>query len=293
MDTLPESEPQRPRTSISGAVIKGHLLLTLPALAAVCLLPFLAYRAVGPNELIYATFGSFALAWQFRVHQFQIWKGSLMKAGLSETEVAALARRCGLAFGWEDKVSSFALHTSAAAMCAFHVGPWLVGRWFAWIIPLTGQSNHSWSGDFWMQHFEPVSMVPAAVAGYFIARFIPKLSLFAWLVPTFLLAIKLITYSDGNSSVLSAHSMSSFRYFFEIHRSMPRWDQVFNAPLDVVRTASQIGFVAPFYGGIGYALGSVFQKYKLLARLKPAPPEQPGPETDSSDHTPVGSEQSF
>lgn len=178
-----------------------------------------------------------------------------------------MSHRASFILPWEAMIGSFALHTAAAGLYAFHLGPWDLGRWFAGVPLLTGFSLHIWPGDYWMQHFESVSVVPAMVVGYILSRYVPKMSLLGWVVPSAVLAEKLLAFTAPATSVLATQSLSGFQYFFEIHRSVPRWtaDLVGN---DVVRVAEQIAVVAPFYGATGYTLGALAQRSWSLGQTQ-------------------------
>jgi hypothetical protein len=257
----------------SRSILRGHALLTLPSLVAICVVPFFGYRAVGPDEVVYFALAGIALAWQWRSHEFPAWKESALRDDFSASDVEEMSHRASFVLPWEAAIGAFALHTAAAGLCAFHLGPWLLGRWFAWVVPLAGSSIHIWPGDYWMQHFESVSIVPAMVIGYILSRYVPRMSLLPWVVPSTVLAERLLAFTVPAASVLSAHSLSRFQYFFDIQRSMPRWsaDLVGN---DVVRVAEQIGVVAPFYGALGYTLGALAQRYGVLDKLRPSPVQE-------------------
>jgi hypothetical protein len=65
-------------------------------------------------------------------------------------------------------------HTLLVYVCALHFSPWLVGRWFLLIAPALQISSGGHPGDWYLQHLELVTIVPALVVGYFnIFRFAP------------------------------------------------------------------------------------------------------------------------
>ena len=163
----------------------------------------LGYRAVGPDEVVYFTLAGLALAWRWRSHEFPARKQSILRDDSPERDVEEMSNCASFILPWEAIIGSFALHTAAAGLCAFHLGPWVLLRWFAWVPPLTLFSMHIWPGDYWMQHFESVNVVPAMVVGYILSRHVPKMSLLAWVVPSAALAEKLLAFTAPATSVLS------------------------------------------------------------------------------------------
>ncbi len=161
---------------------------------------------------------------------------------------------------------------------ALHVSGSLVSRWFAWIAPFLQMSTGVRPADWYLQHLELVTIVPALVAGYINAgRFVPAIigrpvnenrsastAIWAWSVPTIILVYKMLRY-HAPSSVLFVSSMSAFRYFFEIQPTMPTFATMFTS--DVVRVAAQMTITAPFYAGVAYSLGAIAAQRKLLVKL--------------------------
>src|SRR5450432_3449650 len=175
---------------------------------------------------------------------------------------------------------------------ALHVSGSLVSRWFAWIATNLQISNHARPGDWYLQHLEWVTIVPALVAGYInVGRFLPatvgrpinenrssSAAVWVWSVPTLILIYKMLQYNPP-SSVLFDNSMSAFRYF-EIQPVMPTFATLFTT--DVVRVADQMMVTAPFYAGIAYSLGALFARHQILVKLFSF--EKPE-ETTSSDNS--------
>ena len=168
----------------------------------------------------------------------------------------------------------FALNTVTVYVCANHVSPMLVGRWFAWVGPVVGAPVSGSPGDWYLKHLEVMTIVPALIAGYFdLPRFLPAIvgrqisrrfsgsvATWAWVVPVGLLIYRMLTFNSP-SSVLFGSSMSAFRYFFDIQQTMP--DIVrgeFGS--DPVRLLKQMTLTAPFYAGIAYSLGALAWKFK-------------------------------
>jgi hypothetical protein len=152
-------------------------------------------------------------------------------------------------------------------VCGIHFGPWLLSRWFVWILPLVGSSPSTPRADYWLQHLEVVSIIPALVLGVVIARHFEKLATWAWAVPTIILSYKLLTFTDSNASVLaSADSWSRFSYYFVIQQHMPTFSNL-GLSGDPVRVAHQTAVTIPFYSGIAYSIGALLTKYKAIDRI--------------------------
>ena len=84
----------------------------------------------------------------------------------------------GLAWLGENRIGLFALHTTAAAVCGIHLGPWLLSRWSIWVLPLFGITLPLTGSDH-LQHFELVSLAPAVAVGDFIYPRFPRLATWA------------------------------------------------------------------------------------------------------------------
>ena len=179
-------------------------------------------------------------------------------------------------------IPGLALHTLIVYMLAVHISPMLVGRWFAWILPALHFHTSLASRDWYLQHLEFVTIVPALIAGYFnVARFVPAIvggqvketrrepaAVWVWIVPTLVLLYKMGRYQMP-SSVLYEASQTAFRYFFEIERQMPRWADILsgNPSSDPVRVLAQMLVTAPFYAGLGYTAGALASKCQLIRRI--------------------------
>jgi hypothetical protein len=131
---------------------------------------------------------------------------------------------------------------------------------------LIGRSTIIPPGDYFLQHFELITTIPALVAGYIMARYFPKLATCAWLFPTTILAYKLLTFTDPYVSVLFASSSNRFAYFFTIQPNMPTLALDFGG-VDVERVAQQAFVVGPFYSGLAYSLGAFAEKYQIAEKF--------------------------
>jgi hypothetical protein len=167
------------------------------------------------------------------------------------------------------RAAAFSLHTATVYIWAIHFAPWLIGRWFAWGAPTLGRSANVGPGDWYLQHLELVSTVPALLIGYIAAHHrAESVAVWAWAVPSLVLAYKILRF-HSLSSVLASTPVSGLSYFFDIQRSMPTMAHL--GASDPVRVLAQMTITAPFYTGIGYSLGALASKQRLLARIHPSP----------------------
>lgn len=90
--------------------------------------------------------------------------------------------------------------------------------------------------DYWLQHLELVSIIPALVFGALVARYFQKVASWAWVVPTIILSYRLLTFNATNASVLtSGDSSFRFSYYFVIQRHMPTFSRSFGLGGDPAR----------------------------------------------------------
>ncbi len=185
--------------------------LTAPAIAAILLTLLLGLRTFGHLFFVYYALAAITLAWQWYAVVLPGWKKWLGKKGVEGDEAELLAHRAGLAWLGESAIGPFAFHTTGAAVCGIHFGPWLLSRWFVWILPLAGMSTRNPTGDEYLQNFEVASIVPALVLGYLLSRHFQGSSTFAWILPMLILVYKLLTFTDPNASIIApSHSSSRF-----------------------------------------------------------------------------------
>jgi hypothetical protein len=176
----------------------------------------------------------------------------------------------------------FLLDTFLVYVCALHLSPMLVGRWFAWILPTLGIRSSITPANWYLRHLELATIVPAFIAGYIdLGRFLPatvgkqiatwrsgSAASRAWMIPTAFLLWGLISF-HAPSSVLYGSSMSAFGYYFNIQHVMP----TFSNPLasDPLGVRSQMLVTAPFYAGVAFSMGALVWKQRLLPRLLNGP----------------------
>jgi hypothetical protein len=168
-------------------------------------------------------------------------------------------------------VASLVIHVVAVYTCAIHFSPWLVFRWFAWVLPISGRSTVALPTDWYLQHLEVMTVGPALAVGYFVGLVTHPTSVesarFAWLVPTLFLFYGLLRFVT-HSSVLVPNStaeLSALRYYFEIQPVMPTRANFL--AIDSKRVLAQMTITAPFYAGMAYSLGAWVSKRGLLTKL--------------------------
>ncbi len=270
----------------SRAVLLGHLTITIPVIAAIPFIMFFGLYMFGPALLVYYICAGLAVSWQWYSIAIPSWEESLRKKGIQENEIPGIRRRAGLLWPGASSVGLFALHTTAAAICALRVGPWLVGRWFAWILPLSGSTSPTGFtafSDCWLQHFELASILPALVAGYVVCRYLPKLATWAWILPTLILSYKLLSFADPHASIFISNPLSRFSYYFVIVRITPTFSDLRGS--DPIRVMQQMAVVAPFYSGVAYSVGAFLENHKLLERITKSIFAEPEPEVFGAEHT--------
>jgi hypothetical protein len=249
-------------------VLLGHLAITVPAIAAIPLFVRWGLYQFGPSFWPYYVTGGVALAWQWYLIALPSWEGLLRKRGLQENETEAAARQSGLVWPGTGAIGSFAVHTTAAVVCGIHLGPWLLSRWFVWVLPALGRSPTMPRADYWLQHLELVSIIPAAIVGYVISGYLGKLASWSWAVPTLILGYKLLAFTNGDASVFaSGHDWSRFSYYFVIQQHMPTFSDFGFSGSDPLRITEQITATAPFYSGVAYSIGALLRKYKVVDRI--------------------------
>jgi hypothetical protein len=149
----------------------------------------------------------------------------------------------------------------------------LVFHWFRWVAPIFSVSTSVSPPDWYLQHFELMTVLPALLIGYVnIARFLPdaqrtlmhegrhSIATWAWVLPTLVLAYRMLEFR-APGSVLRASSMTALKYFFDIQTVAP----TFQNPLasDPIRVWAQFSFTAPFYAGVAYSLGTLGSKHQF------------------------------
>ena len=259
-----------------GQFILGHLAITVPAVAAIPLFVLWGLYQFGPPLWPYYVTGGLALAWQWYSIALPRWKSLLTRGGLQVNEAEDIARRSGLVWPGAGAIGPLALHTTAAIVCGIFFGSSLLSRWFVWILPLFGGSGAA-RADYWLQHLELVSVIPALVLGVVMSRYFEKFAAWAWVVPTLILSYKLFTFTDANASVLaSADPRSRFSYYFVIQQHMPTFFDLRDS--DPVRVLEQMDVIVPFYSGIAYSIGALLTKHKVIDSVVSSLRREPEPD---------------
>jgi hypothetical protein len=198
-------------------VVLGHLTITLPVIVAIGIVVRWGLYQFGPLLWPYYLTGGIARAWQWYLMALPRWKGLLTRNGLQLDQTEDVAQRRGLVWLGSGAIGSFALHTTAAVVCGLHFGPWLLFRWFAWILPLVGIWYSTPRADYRLQHLELVSAIPAVVVGFVVSRYCKKLASRAWILPTMVLSYKLLIFTDARASVFASNPWAGFSFYFVIH----------------------------------------------------------------------------
>jgi len=252
-----------------GQVLLGHLAITVPVVLALPLVLYWGLREFGPSLWPYYLTAGIALGWQWYAIALSSWKSLLTTSGLQIDQIEDVARRSGFVWPAAGAIGSFALHTTAATFCGIFFGQWLLSRWFVWIVPLLGISPAKPRADYWLQHLELVSVIPALLFGALVVRYFKRLASWAWVVPAMVLSYKLLTFTKPDASVLaSADPWSRFSYYFVIQQHMPAFSRglVF-AGSDPIRVAEQLNVTVPFYSGIAYSVGTLLTNHNAINRV--------------------------
>src|SRR5579864_4448582 len=95
----------------------GHLSVTLPAIAAIILVPVLFRNHLFFPAWLYCLTIGIAIGYQWCAAAIPRWKAALRRKDIPEGEVEDIARRGGLVLPGASSVGLLALHTSAAVLC--------------------------------------------------------------------------------------------------------------------------------------------------------------------------------
>lgn len=170
---------------------------------------------------------------------------------------------------------TFVIHTLLVYACAVRLSPWLVYHWFGWILPATQLSMTTPAGDWYLQHLELASIIPALVVGYInVSRLFPQtvrsylgeanlssIAVWSWVIPVVVLVCRMVLYKAPNS-VFYDTWMSIAKYFFDIEKVMPTPLNPYAS--DPIRVWAQMLVTAPFYAGIAYSLGALESRRRML-----------------------------
>jgi hypothetical protein len=178
---------------------------------------------------------------------------------------------------WLGYFAALMVHTYVAYSCAMHLSQWLVFHWFRWVMPILDVSTSTPAADWYLQHFELMTILPALVVGYVnVARFLPhtirtfmhedhhSIATWAWIFPTLVLTYRMLEY-HAPSSVLLGNSMTAVKYFFDIVKVSPTLQNPLAS--DPIRAWAQMSVTAPFYAGFSYSFGAFASRHKVVGKL--------------------------
>jgi hypothetical protein len=263
------------------ALLWGYLLVTLPAVAAIPLVLLFRKYLFVPGWPYYVITGT-AIGYQWYAAALPRWRMVLRRKGISESEVEEIARQGGLVLPGASAVGLLALHTAAAALCATDLNPWFAGRIVHGVLPLIGAPPPPNAIDFYLRHFELVSVIPAFLLGYVISRKFPEFGSWAWLLPTIVMSYKLLTFADPHASVFAASDLwHRFSYYFVIEQLNTPYD--LRGLSDPERWLQQITVVAPFYSSVAYSVGALVVKSKAPERISESLSREPEPKVISPE----------
>lgn len=164
----------------------------------------------------------------------------------------------------------FLLHLAVVYALAIYVTSRL-SYWTRDVLWLLAPAYTSSRFEFLYSHLFVFSFLPALACGLLDARFRHGSGKYVWMVPTAVLAYKMMSF-PGVTSVLIAHSSAFHQYFGsgfhipEFHDWREFWRVVVPNP-DFQRGMAQVEFTAPFYAGVGYCTGMWISVRSGLAEL--------------------------
>ncbi len=133
------------------------------------------------------------------------------------------------------------------------------------------------SRDWYLQHFESATVIPAMIVGYFSVRLLPaairqyigasragRAAHLAWAAPTGILVYQMLVYHALPPSVLYGSSVSAIKYFFDIQKIVPL---SYPFASDPVRVWAQMSITGPFYAGMAYSLGALASSHQILKKI--------------------------
>jgi WD40-like Beta Propeller Repeat len=191
-----------------------------------------------------------------------------------------------------DKASSgwhflwFFYHLAVVYFLARLCAPWLAGFIRARLLPLLQLTTTS-SGqlEFFFSHLFIFSVVLGFLVGLLNGRPEQRMAEFVWIVPSAILAYKLLTFSTVGSA-LQSQSSSAFHHYFGGGFLIPEYRdwrdfwRIAESNPDVIRGLAQATVTAPFYdsgdvfGANGKAQGMVLDMEAVGHKAIPATQSQ-------------------
>jgi hypothetical protein len=130
--------------------------------------------------------------------------------------------------------------------------------------------------EFVFSHIFEFAFFPALVAGTLISSFRQRSAQFVWILPTLVLAYKLITF-HGDASVFrhtSGDLGTAIHYYFGRNFSIGTWRnyrELFELAAsnpDMKRGLNQVSFAAPFFATVGYSVAAaLFLHTEIRSKL--------------------------
>src|SRR6266853_607149 len=128
----------------------------------------------------------------------------------AKTSLSATKSTSPQAIVW--KVLWFIVHLAVVYLLVTSLTPWLAGWVQGVLLPKLGWPKSVSQFQFLFSHLLVLSFVPAFVTGLANVRFRQKVAAYVWLVPSAILAYKLLTFPTA--SVFQSHAMSAFHRYF-------------------------------------------------------------------------------
>lgn len=160
---------------------------------------------------------------------------------------------------------AFGMHTVAVYVLALRISPSLIGYGARFVLRFANFSLAIPAADWYLQHLEVVTIVPALVAGYLVVRRPNSIGSWAWCIPCLVLLYRIATYNPAVSALVSPSFLERLTYFFVIQHVMPTLADPLAS--DPERVAAQMFVTAPFYAGLAYSISAFAAKRKVVQKL--------------------------
>jgi hypothetical protein len=161
---------------------------------------------------------------------------------------------------------AFGMHTVAVYFFAVRVSPWVTFHLFRWVVPILPLAINVLATDWYLQHLIILSIVPGLIAGFVVGRVRNTVATWAWVVPTVILAYRMVLQYGRTPMSTEAPLFLTFEYFFDIEKIMPT---AANPTVgDPIRVLAQMMVTAPFCTGVAYSVGAIFSKRRIFEQLR-------------------------
>ena len=165
------------------------------------------------------------------------------------------------------QTARFVLHVIAVYAIVNVTTLWLAGFVHGRLLPLIQHHPPTVSSfQFAFSHLFIFSFYPAVAAAFIYAHWYRhRIAYFVWAVPLVILAYKFLTFPadtsvlEGNGGQFAAafHQYFAGDFIIGEFQSYQEMFQMVRSNADMPRGMAQYQFTAPFYAGIGYAIGSL------------------------------------